>query len=98
MQINLLKNGAELTIKLEGRLDFASAPEFENAINEHLDGVDKLIIDLADLEYISSAGLRVMLKAQKIMNSKEMIVVNVNEIVMEVFGITGFCDILTIIE
>lgn len=84
------------TITVEGRLDTTTAPELERVIGD-LDGVKDLIIDMKNLEYISSAGLRVILKAQKTMNTKgAMKLVNVGESIMEVFEITGFSDILTI--
>lgn len=85
-----------LTITLEGRLDTTTAPELEREIGE-LNDVRELVIDMKGLEYISSAGLRVILKAQKIMNLKgSMRLINVGESIMEVFEITGFSDILTI--
>lgn len=84
------------TITVEGRLDTTTAPELERVIGD-LDGVKDLIIDMKNLEYISSAGLRVVLKAQKTMNTKgAMKLINVGESIMEVFEITGFSDILTI--
>lgn len=89
------ENGT-LTLTLEGRLDTTTAPELEREIGD-LGGVQDLVIDMKNLEYISSAGLRVILKAQKIMNTKgSMRLVNVCESIMEVFEITGFSDILTI--
>ena len=97
MTINKIANGSELTIMVGGRLDTMTAPALEAEIKESIEGVEKLILDFAALEYISSAGLRVILSAQKIMNKQgEMIVKNVNEIVNEIFEITGFCDVLTI--
>ena len=97
MTINKTKNGSALTLALEGRLDTNTAPELEGLLREELEGIDSLTFDFADLEYISSAGLRVLLSAQKAMAKQgEMKVVNVNEIVMEVFDVTGFTDILTI--
>lgn len=85
-----------LTLTLGGRLDTTTAPELEREIGD-LDGVQDLVFDFKDLEYISSAGLRVILKAQKTMNAKgSMKLVNVGESIMEVFEITGFSDILTI--
>ena len=90
-------NGTQLTIALEGRLDTTTAPELEAELNASLDSTDSLIFDLDKLEYISSAGLRVLLSAQKIMSMKGgMKVTHVNEIVQEVFEVTGFADILTI--
>ena len=86
-----------LVIKLEGRLDTTTAPALENELNESLDGVEQLILDMEGLEYISSAGLRVLLGAQKTMNKQgSMKVLHVNSDIMEIFEITGFRDILTI--
>ena len=97
MTINKITNGNELTIMIEGRLDTVTAPTLEAEIKESIDGVEMLILDFVALDYISSAGLRVILAAQKIMNKQgKMIVKNVNEIVNEIFEITGFCDVLTI--
>ena len=97
--LNIKKNleGEKLTVALEGRLDTVTAPELENELKESLDSVTELVLDLKDLEYISSAGLRVLLTAQKSMNQKgTMKLINVNETVMEIFEVTGFVDILTI--
>ena len=97
MNINKTQNGNELTLSLEGRLDTVTSPELEDVIKTSLDGISKLVFDLAGLEYISSAGLRVLLSAQKIMNNQgEMTVKNANETVMEIFEVTGFSDILTL--
>ena len=97
MNIQQEKNGNALTIALEGRLDTMTAPELEAALNDALNGVEELTFDFEKLEYISSAGLRVLLAAQKTMNRQgSMKVKNVNEIVMEIFDVTGFADILTI--
>ena len=97
MTINKTVNGNALTIALEGRLDTTTAPELEQALKESLDGAQELIMDFSKLDYISSAGLRVLLSAHKTMRAKGgMKVVNVNEIVKEVFDVTGFADILTI--
>ena len=97
MTISKVQNGDELTIALEGRLDTTTAPELEKELKESLDGVDKLVFDFSKLEYISSAGLRVLLSAHKTMSGKGgMKVTHVNEIVDEVFNVTGFSDILTI--
>ena len=90
-------NGNQLTIALEGRLDTTTAPELETELKASLGSVDSLILDLNKLEYISSAGLRVLLSAQKIMSQKGGLkVTHVNEIVQEVFEVTGFADILDI--
>ena len=97
MNINKVLNGAALTLSVEGRLETTTAPELEAVIKNELDGITSLTFDLSKLEYVSSAGLRVLLSAQKIMNSQgEMCVTGVNDIVMEIFDITGFSDILTI--
>ena len=90
-------NGNSLTLHLAGRLDTTTAPELESVVDSSLAGVQELILDLEALEYISSAGLRVIMKAQKLMNSKgSMKLIHVNDTIMEVFDITGFVDILTI--
>ena len=82
---------------MNGRLDTTTAPELEAVIKENLAGVTNLVMDFAELEYLSSAGLRVILSAQKTMNKQgEMVIRNVNETINEVFEITGFIDILTI--
>ncbi len=98
--MNIAKNlnGTTLEIALEGRLDTVTAPELEDVVKRELDGVNALVMDFSKLDYISSAGLRVLLSAHKIMAGKggEMKVTNVNEIVREVFEVTGFEDILTI--
>ncbi|MBR3741766.1 MAG: STAS domain-containing protein [Clostridia bacterium] len=97
MKINKNLNGTELVIALEGRLDTTTSPELEAELKTCLDSADSLIFDLEKLDYISSAGLRVLLSAQKIMSRKGgMKVIHVNEIVAEVFEVTGFADILTI--
>ncbi len=97
MKIEKTLNGNELTIALEGRLDTVTAPELEKELKESLPGVNTLTLDFAKLDYISSAGLRVLLSAHKTMSkSGGMRVVNVNEMVMEVFEVTGFSDILTL--
>ena len=97
MTIDKQINGSELTLSLTGRLDTTTAPELEAAIKENITGVTNLVMDFAGLEYLSSAGLRVILSAQKTMNKQgEMVIRNVNETINEVFEITGFIDILTI--
>ena len=91
------QNAAALSVKLSGRLDTTTAPELESVLKDSLDGVSALTIDMAGLEYISSAGLRVLLSAQKIMNRQgEMKLVHVNETILEVFEVTGVSEILTI--
>jgi len=97
MKITQDRTENKLTVALEGRLDTNTAPELEAALNAELDGVRELELDFAGLEYISSAGLRVLLSAQKQMNRQgEMKLKNVNETIMDVFEVTGFADILTI--
>lgn len=97
MTIDKKQNGAELTITLIGRLDTTTAPKLEAELRTSLTGISDLFFDFAELEYISSAGLRVILAAQKVMNRQgSMVIRNVNETVNEVFDITGFSDILTI--
>ena len=97
MTITKTGAGADLTIALEGRLDTTTAPDLEKEVQESLDGVTSLTFDLKALEYISSAGLRVLLSAQKIMNKQgEMKITGANEAIMEVFEVTGFIDILNI--
>lgn len=98
MNITTTANGKELTIALEGRLDTTSAPELEKELGVKLDGVESLILEFKDLRYLSSAGLRVLLAAQKKMNAQKghMVIKHVNEMIMEVFEVTGFLDILTV--
>ena len=98
MTINKTQNGNSLTVAIEGRLDTTTAPQLEAELKSSLDGITELTMDLSTLEYISSAGLRVLLSAQKIMNKQgEMKVAGANETVMEVFEVTGFSDILNIV-
>ena len=97
MTITTNKNDKALVIALEGRLDTMTAPELEAELNKTMGDADSLTLDFAKLDYISSAGLRVLLSAHKAMSAKGgMKVTNVNEIVSEVFEVTGFADILTI--
>ncbi|MCF0143630.1 MAG: STAS domain-containing protein [Firmicutes bacterium] len=97
MNINKSVNGDSTVLAVEGRLDTATAPQFEKEIEETVTETADLVLDFANLEYTSSAGLRVILKAQKAMSKVgQMKLINVNEEVMEVFKITGFTDILTI--
>lgn len=98
--MNIIKNqnGSALNIALEGRLDTTTAPQLEAELRTALDGVSDLTLDFKALDYISSAGLRILLHAQKVMNKQgEMKIANVNETIAEVFEITGFSDILTIV-
>ncbi len=97
MTIQNNKNGSALSLALEGRLDTTTAPELDEVLKGSLDGVTELTMDLEKLEYLSSAGLRVLLSAQKTMNKQgSMVVKNANETIMEIFEITGFSDILNI--
>lgn len=90
-------NANALTITLSGRLDTTTAPQLESELKASIEGIENLILNFAGLEYLSSAGLRVLLSAQKIMNKQgAMVVKNVNETIQEIFEVTGFCDILTI--
>jgi anti-sigma B factor antagonist len=91
-------NGTELNIAITGRLDTATAPQLEVELNQSLTGIEKLVLDFSALEYISSAGLRVLLQTQKTMNKQgEMNIRNVNETINDIFEVTGFVDILTIV-
>ncbi len=98
MTIKFDRNDKRLTVAVEGRLDTLTAPEFEEKLESALDSVEKLIFDFSELEYISSAGLRVLLAAVKEMNAQggELTLTKVRPEVMEVFEVTGFVDILTI--
>ena len=97
MTIEIIKNAEETIIEVAGRLDTITAPALDKAINEDIEGTKNLVLDLASLEYISSAGLRVLLAAQKKMQRiGSMKVKNVCSSIMEVFEITGFADILEI--
>lgn len=97
MTITKNRTGNKLEIVLEGRLDTTTAPQLETELKEEISDVEELRLDFSDLAYISSAGLRVLLSAQKIMNRQgSMVICNVNEDVMDVFDVTGFIDILTI--
>ena len=97
MTIEKNLNGAELTVTVTGRLDTTTAPQLEAEFKQSITGVEKLVLDFASLEYLSSAGLRVLLAAQKVMNKQgEMIIKNVNDTINEIFEVTGFIDILTI--
>ena len=97
MTIEIKRNAEETTIKLVGRLDTTTAPALDKTINEDIAGTKNLVLDVKELEYISSAGLRVLLGAQtKMQKIGSMKVINVCEEVMEVFEMTGFADILVI--
>ena len=97
MTITIDKNNETTTLKIEGRLDTTTTPELENAINGEGDALEKLVLDFEKVNYISSAGLRVLLSAQKKMNVQGyMELIGVSEAVMDVFEMTGFADILVI--
>ena len=97
MTIKKELNGKDLAVAIEGRLDTITAPELEAELKASPDGVEKLTLDFSALEYISSAGLRVLLSTQKRMNTQgSMTLKNVNDTIMEIFEVTGFNDILTI--
>ena len=97
MTIHKAMNGSSLTLTIEGRLDTTTSPMLEAEMKRSINGVTELILDFAALEYVSSAGLRVLLAAQKVMNKQgKMILRHVGETVMDVFEVTGFSDILTI--
>lgn len=96
LDIKSTKKESELTYELTGRLDTSTAPDLDAKIKEEAVGIDSLIIDFKGLEYISSAGLRVVLAALKMMKDGRMVIRNVNDEIMEIFEMTGFSDILTI--
>ena len=98
MTIEIKRNTESTTVELCGRLDTTTAPALDKTLNDDLKDVNNLVLDFKELEYVSSAGLRVLLAAQKrLKNSGEMKLINVSEEVMEVFEMTGFSDILTIV-
>ena len=98
MKIDLKKEDKKLTIKLGGKLDTNTSPDLDSKMSE-LEGMEEVIIDMKDLDYISSAGLRVLLSMQKVMNKQgKMTIINVCENVMDIFEVTGFSDILDIEE
>ncbi|MBO4845994.1 MAG: STAS domain-containing protein [Lachnospiraceae bacterium] len=97
MDMNFKNAGNELTVELAGRLDTSTSPDLEKELSTRLDGIQSLIYDFKDLDYISSAGLRVVLATQKTMNKNgSMKLINVNESIMEILEVTGMVDILTI--
>lgn len=97
MNIDKKQNGDSLMIALEGRLDTTTAPQLESVLRASIAGIKELEFDFSSLEYISSAGLRVLLSAQKVMNKQgSMIIKNASDDIMDVFEITGFTDILNI--
>ena len=97
MDIKKTKNDTTLTLAIQGRIDTTTAPQLEAELRSDIDGVTELYLEFTGVEYISSAGLRVLLSAQKLMSRQgKMVLSHVNESVMEVFEVTGFSDILTI--
>ena len=98
MKIDLKKEDKKLTIKLDGKLDTNTSPDLDSKMSE-LEGMEEVVIDMKELDYISSAGLRVLLSMQKVMNKQgKMTIINVCENVMDIFEVTGFSDILDIEE
>ena len=99
LTIEKTQNNQEMTVKLGGRLDTITAPQFEGEMRGAINGVTRLILDFSNLEYISSAGLRVVLYAQKVMNKQgSMVIRGANAEILEIFEVTGFVDILNIEE
>jgi anti-sigma B factor antagonist len=99
MNVNAIKDGTKLTITAEGKLGTTSAPKLEKALKSNIDGVTELVFDLAGLEYMASAGLRVLLSAARVMRKQgRMKIINVSEPVMEVFTFTGMADAFDIEE
>ena len=97
MTIEKILDGAELTVKVAGRIDTTTAPDLEKELKESLDGITSLILNFDELAYISSAGLRVLLSAQKIMKKQgSMVVVGASEGIREIFEVTGFFELLNI--
>ena len=97
MTINQNKNGSKLVLEVEGRLDTTTAPQLDAEVKSSINGITELEFDFSKLDYISSAGLRVLLSAQKIMNKQgSMVIHGASENLMEIFDVTGFIDILTI--
>ena len=97
MTIEKIIHGNDMTLSLAGRLDTTTAPQLEAELKESLAGVKHLVLDIKALEYLSSAGLRVLLSTQKLMNKQgSMVVRGANETITEIFEVTGFCDILTL--
>lgn len=97
MEIIKIPEGEKLTMKINGKLDTTTAPRFESEFSNSIQGVKELILDISALKYVSSAGLRALLYAQKTMDKQgSMAVKNANTDVMEIFEITGFVDILNV--
>jgi anti-sigma B factor antagonist len=98
MEIKISTNGTEKIVKIEGRLDTTTAPQLEKELADQFEGTKKLVLDFENLQYISSAGLRVLLSTQKKINAQgaSMVIRNVNDMIMDVLDVTGFLDILTV--
>ena len=97
MKINVIRNGSVLTLALDGRLDALTSAELENALKNSPEGIDMLVLDFLKVNYVSSAGLRVLLNAHKRMSAQEgMKMTNVNKGVMEILKMTGIADVLSI--
>ena len=97
MNIDQIRNGDKLTLAVGGRIDTKTSPQLEKTLDDVLEGIKEFVFDFADVSYISSAGLRVLMAAQLKMNEQgRMTVINANEDLMEIFEITGFTEILTI--
>ncbi|MBR2990381.1 MAG: STAS domain-containing protein [Solobacterium sp.] len=97
LKIGTERNDGKLTVTPEGRLDTTTSPELEAVLKDNYEGLQELVFDMAALEYISSAGLRVLLAAQRVMNKQgTMVVRNINEAIEEIFEVTGFSEILTV--
>ena len=98
MNVEFLKDGTTLTVKPEGRMDTATSPELESLMQPQMEGMKDIIMDLEKVDYISSGGLRVLLTVEQDMEDRDgsMKVIHVNPLIMEVFGITGFLELLTI--
>lgn len=98
MEIKIDSNGTEKIVKIEGRLDTTTAPQLEKELADQFEGTKKLVLDFENLQYISSAGLRVLLSTQKKINAQgaSMVIRNANDMIMDVLDVTGFLDILTV--
>lgn len=97
LNITKEEDGKKLTLKLEGRLDTTTSPQLEAALEGAIDGMEQIVFDITDVEYLSSAGLRVLLSTQKTMkNPKAMLIRGANREIREVFEVTGFSDILNV--
>ena len=99
MEIKSVKDGSRLTVSPEGRIDTVTAPDFSAFLKENIDGVTELVFDMKKLKYLSSAGLRELMNTQKIMLKQgKMKFVNVNEVIMDIFDMTGLTDVFDIEE